>query len=79
MYYLNACCLIHILLCNQKYMARQLITRLNLFFGCFLDVLAFKEPAKTVYHSFYTEFFSVMTVSVNGFHNDVMTCMFQIG
>ena len=25
------------------------------------------------------EIFSVMTVCVDGFHNDVMTCMLQIG
>ena len=49
MYYLNACCLIHILLYTQKYMSSGIQATV-------------KE----------NELSSVMTVYVNGFHNDAM-------
>ena len=55
-YYLNACCLIHVLLYNQKYMGNGIQTTVKA-----------------------NELFSVMTVCVNSFHNDVMTCMLEIG
>ena len=34
------------------FLARQFVTRLNLFSRCFIDVLDLKEPAGTVCHSF---------------------------